>query len=273
MAAVARIGMVNFINTAPFYSVWQKEVTNASWQVVEAAPSHLCRMLNAGELDMGIVSSHEYARNPQAYVVVDGLSISSSGPVGSVCLFSREDSRQLDGKYISLSPQSQTSNSLIKIILEEFYHLHPNYLSGERQEQHLADALLAIGDEALRLRMRRAYRYQLDLGEIWHNHTGLPFVFALWVVRKSFWRKHRDLVQTIQQTLLACIKKGKEQLVSISKDVAPLIPMPEQECFEYLSGLEYDLDDAKKLSLERFFGFLISRHDVEPGALPVRYCL
>ena len=52
-----RIGMVNFINTAPLYDIWQRTVNRPEWNVVEAAPSVLNRMLYANELDMGLVSS------------------------------------------------------------------------------------------------------------------------------------------------------------------------------------------------------------------------
>jgi len=54
-----RIGMVNFINTAPLYDVWQRTVNRPEWNVVEAPPTVLNSMLYANELDMGLVSSQE----------------------------------------------------------------------------------------------------------------------------------------------------------------------------------------------------------------------
>ena len=82
-----RIGMVNFINTAPLYDVWLRTVNRSDWTVVEAAPSVLNRMLYAEQLDMGLVSSQEYAAHPEKYLLLDDISISASGPVGSVFLF------------------------------------------------------------------------------------------------------------------------------------------------------------------------------------------
>ena len=56
-----RIGMVNFINTAPIYEIWKKTVFRSDWEIIAAAPRVLNRMLYADELDLGCVSSYEYA--------------------------------------------------------------------------------------------------------------------------------------------------------------------------------------------------------------------
>ena len=109
-----RIGMVNFINTAPLYDVWLRTVKRPEWTVVEAAPSVLNGMLYTDQLDMGLVSSQEYAAHPENYQLLDDISISASGPVGSVFLFSRCEPQSLMGKVVLLSSQSQTSVSLVK---------------------------------------------------------------------------------------------------------------------------------------------------------------
>ena len=88
MQVRARIGMVNFINTAPFYEVWRRTVHRPEWQVTEATPAVLNGKLYAGELDLGFFSSHEYAVHPASYKILGDLSISASGPVGSVLLLS-----------------------------------------------------------------------------------------------------------------------------------------------------------------------------------------
>jgi chorismate dehydratase len=46
-------------------------------------PSALCKRLANGELDVALVSSFEFLRNP-IYRIVNGVSISSDGPVYSV---------------------------------------------------------------------------------------------------------------------------------------------------------------------------------------------
>jgi predicted solute-binding protein len=47
------------------------------------------------------------------------------------------------------------------------------------------DAFVIAGDDALRRRRgARGYEHRYDLGEVWHEMTSLPFVFARWMARK-----------------------------------------------------------------------------------------
>ena len=273
MECQARIGMVNFINTAPLYEVWQEKIKCPSWQITEAAPTTLNRMLYKNELDLGFVSSHEYAAHPYLYRLLDNLSISATGPVGSVFLFSRLKPEELGGKLVLLSSQSQTSVALVKIILEEFYHVFPDYAVNNRmQEQGRATAVLAIGDDALRLLREKTYPYSLDLSELWHRQTDLPFVFAVWAVREEFWQQDNACVLKIHQELLRCVTEGRKNLRPICEVVAPRIPMSTAACYDYLCGMEYDLSPLKKQALETFFSLLIKRGEVLPAALPIKYC-
>lgn len=270
-----RIGMVNFINTAPIYEVWKKSVTRPDWQIIAAAPRVLNRMLFANELDLGCVSSYEYAVHPQHYKILGDLSISASGPVGSVFLFSRLAPEALTDKLVLLSGQSQTSVSLVKIILEEFYGVFPRYIVGSAMEprpDHDAwDSVLAIGDEALRLVNGGAYPIRLDLGEVWHQHTGLPFVFALWTVRQGFCQQEPEQLGAVHRELLRCLDEGRRNLSAISRDVAPRIPMTPEACFRYLQSIEYDLGPEKMEALGRFYNYLIQRNEADPAALPLKF--
>jgi len=275
MKITARIGMVNYINTAPLYEVWRQTVQRADWQVTEAPPSLLNRLLHENELDLGFVSSQEYALHPGEYRILSDLSISATGPVGSVFLFSDLPIDSLDNQLILLSFQSQTSVSLVKIILEEFYQLRPRYRSGSitlAQEEEKPVAILAIGDEALRLSVADRYPYRLDLGEAWQARTGLPFVFAVWAVREDFCRKDPDTVLAIHLELQRCLRQGKEQLREISATVAGRVLMDEEACYRYLQGIEYDLSSEKQEALKRFFEYLISRGEVPAAALPLKVC-
>ncbi len=266
---VARIGMVNFINTAPLYVIWQQRVKRPDWQVVEGAPSTLNRMLCNNELDLGFVSSHEYGANPHLYRVLAGLSISATGPVGSVFLFSRIPPDELSGKLIGLSPQSQTSNALVKIILEEFFGVMPCYESSKGGREDVT-ARLAIGDEALRLQQQGDFPVCLDLSHVWQQHTGLPFVFAVWAVRDDFFRQNEQCVHDIRRELLSCIEEGKKELPAVCRQVAPRIPMDVEDCRRYLAGIEYDLGPRKLQALELFFDYLIRRGELPGAALPVK---
>ena len=275
MKITARIGMVNFINTAPLYEVWRQTVRRADWQVTEAPPAVLNRMLHENKLDLGFVSSQEYALHPDEYRIMSDLSISATGPVGSVFLFSDLPIDSLDNQLILLSSQSQTSVSLVKIILEDFYQLRPRYRSGSitlAQEEEKPVAVMAIGDEALRLAVADRYPHRLDLGEAWQARTGLPFVFAVWAVREEFCRKEPDTVLAIHHELHHCLRQGKKRLWEISAIVAERIPMEQGACYRFLKGIEYDLGSEKQKALKRFFEYLIARGEVPATALPLKVC-
>jgi len=266
-----RIGMVNFINTAPLYEIWKEQVREPAWQVVEDTPARLNRLLAEGAIDLGLVSSHEYAQAPEEYVLLPGLSISATGAVGSVFLFAPGPVEALGGKTVFLSPHSQTSNSLARVILEEFAGVTPCYEIGFGEDAPAGSAVVAIGDRALRLRRQGAFAHVVDLGECWQRHTNLPFVFALWAVRRDFARRAPATLARIHGRLLECVARGRERLGEISARVAPRIPMPEEDCRRYLERIEYGLDAVKLEALERFFGYLVERGEASPRSLPLRF--
>jgi len=271
---MARIGMVNYINTAPIYEIWKEQVHEEGWQVVEAPPARLNRMLAREELDLGFVSSFEYAVRPDRYRILADLSISATGPVGSVFLFSRVEPEKLAGQPVLMTGQSDTSVSLLKIVLEEFVGVQPAFFRGEVFAERALDtepaAVLAIGDEALRLRVEQRYPVQLDLAEAWHRETGLPFVFAVCAVREKYLKRHAGEVRKIHQTLLTCRARGLARLPEICERVARRIPMDCVACSSYLHAMEYDLQYIKQEALKEFFTLLIRRGEVDARSLPLK---
>jgi chorismate dehydratase len=273
----ARIGMVNFINTAPLYEVWQRTVRRPEWRITEGVPAVLNSLLKEGRLDLGFISSHEYALHPENYRILRDLSISATGAVGSVFLFCRREPQELAGGRILLSTQSQTSVYLVRIILEEFYGVMPEYVDGAIAD-HPGDpadfaGVLAIGDEALRMNGSGEFPFKLDLGRVWHERTGLPFVFAVWAVREDFYRQAPATVAAIHRELLRCVAEGRQDLRFISSLVAPRIPMVAEECYQYLQGIEYDLGSAKQQGLKLFCEYLAKRGEGDQDALPLKFCL
>ena len=145
-------------------------------------PSALCAQLARGDLDVALVSSFEFLRNP-IYRIVDGICISSDGPVYSVVVAYGGD-RPLP--EIELDPASETSVVLLRYLVTE---------RGEafRAVQIAVDLLsplqrgrarLLIGDHAIRFRQKFGDTYHYwDLGTEWRSVTALPFVYALWLVR------------------------------------------------------------------------------------------
>ncbi len=269
---IARIGMVNYLNTAPIHEKWKSTEQPKNWQLIEETPANLNKKLAEGQIDMGFVSSYEYGLHPERYKILSGLSISANGPVGSVFLFSHVPMNQLDQTPVLFSAQSETSVNLVKIILENFQNVRPIYSVGDimAASEEKFKAVMAIGDDALRLVEKSTYLYQYDLADIWKRQTGLPFVFALCVVRDEFCSEQPEMLAAIHRELVRCRDEGKRDLEAICEISAQRIPMSKKKCHQYLTAIEYDLGEQKRKALETFFDFLIKRGDISEKALPLK---
>lgn len=166
-----RIGCVKYLNSRPLICAYDGEV-------VFDHPSALARMLAAGELDAALVPTFETLRSP-VYDLVDGVAIACDGPVYSVILAHRGPLKSTAS--VALDPASLTSAHLVQVILAEFHGTRPAF--GKDGE-----ARLIIGNQAIEFRQSEEAKGAwevLDLGEEWKKQTGLPFVFAMWALRKG----------------------------------------------------------------------------------------
>ena len=143
-------------------------------------PSALCAQLARGELDVALVSSFEFLRNP-IYRIVDGISISSDGPVYSVVLAHVGEINEIE--QIELDPAAETSGNLLRCLLGEL-KMRPRFVATSTSGLGKSTARLLIGNQAIRFRQEHASEFRFwDLGEQWKKLVGLPFVYALWLVR------------------------------------------------------------------------------------------
>ena len=168
-----RIGCVKYLNARPLIHGWPTDV-------VLDHPSALCAQLARGELDVALVSSFEFLRNP-IYRIVDGISISSDGPVYSVVVAHLGEISAVE--EIELDPAAETSGNLVRCLLSEL-KLWPRFVATSMSSLPKGTARLLIGDQAIRFRQERANEFQFwDVGEQWKKLVELPFVYALWLVR------------------------------------------------------------------------------------------
>jgi chorismate dehydratase len=166
-----RVGCVKYLNARPLIRGWVGQVTLDN-------PAALCAQIARGELDVALVSSFEFLRNP-IYRIVDGISISSDGPVYSVVVAHRQKIAEIE--EIELDPASKTSVNLLRCLLAE-RDLNPRFVQMPASP-HADAARLLIGDQAIRFRRDHPDFQFWDLGEAWKEAAGLPFVYALWLIR------------------------------------------------------------------------------------------
>ncbi len=176
---VARIGCVRYLNSKPLIHGHGEEV---SFEV----PASLADGLHEGRLDVALSPIFELMAHP-GYLIVDDVAIASKGAVFSVFIAYQGDLSKLHTLYLDTA--SRTSANLQRVLLAEFHGLHPREVpcpAGQPPAQlREGEGALLIGDPAIDFRLawgEDRCRY-LDLGEEWLRATGLPFVFAAWLVR------------------------------------------------------------------------------------------
>lgn len=168
-----RVGCVKYLNARPLIRGWQGQVDFDH-------PSALCKRLANGELNIALVSSFEFLRNP-IYRIVDNVSIASVGPVYSVVVAHSGDISGID--EVELDPAAETSGNLLRCLLAKL-NLAPRFIRSSISPITARRARLLIGDQAIRFRQKHRTEFHFwDLGEQWNKLVGLPFVYALWLVR------------------------------------------------------------------------------------------
>jgi chorismate dehydratase len=166
------LGSVPYLNARPLH--WSiKE------PVVFLEPSKLAVELAEGRLQAGLVALVHVLENPDTYHVVNGIAIGSLNSVYSVVLAHAIPVVRL--KTVALDPASETSNLLLRVLLHKYYRIEPRYVSPDEA----AEGQLIIGDPAISYRQSHPDERYLDLSQSWHAHTGHPFVFAVWAVRRD----------------------------------------------------------------------------------------
>ena len=171
-----RLGAVSYLNAAPHVHSLEGD---PGFRLEREVPSRVARRLHAGEVDLGLIPSIEYAFGD--YAIVPGAAVASRGAVRSVCLFHHGPLERV--RRVALDTSSRTSAALVRILLHDRLDRAPQYVPMAPSLVDMlavADAALLIGDPALDHEGEAA---RLDLGEEWSRLTGLPFVFAFWAGR------------------------------------------------------------------------------------------
>ncbi len=178
------VGTVSYLNALPL-------LQGLPFPIRKEVPSQLWRLFQQGGLDAALLSTYN-ALHLEESAIVDGIAIASRGEVYSVILAYEGELKEL--KEIELDPSSHTSNYLLQIILKEFYGLTPKYMTTVVAPQNKLLPRLIIGDPAIEFR-KKATCSILDLGAEWFRFTQLPFVFAVWCLKKE--SSHQELLRRV----------------------------------------------------------------------------
>jgi chorismate dehydratase len=170
-----RVGSVPYLNAAPL-------TRGLDDQILFATPAQLAERLHKGKLDAALVSVTEVLFH-EGYDILDGVAVASLGEVKSVLLAHRAPLEE--ARVVHCDPASLTSVNLLRVLLAE-RGVRPEFKSLASYDfGSLPDYTLLIGDTALDFTHTPHERQVWDLGSAWHELTRLPFVYAVWALRRD----------------------------------------------------------------------------------------
>jgi len=248
-----QIGAVSYLNSRPLIEGLGELLPSAN--LVLDYPSRLADSLSAGRLDVALIPSVEYFRRP-GYEVVSDACVAARGEVLSVKLYCRVHPGNI--RRLALDEGSRTSAALTKVILADRYGVIPQ-TEALRMESTTrdssADAVLLIGDRAMH-DPAESFVEVMDLGQVWYDWTGLPFVFAMWVARQE---ANTDGIEDI---LSQARDLGLERIAEIAAEGAPRLGLTESVAYNYLTkNLHYHMTSAERSGL-RLFCELAAQHNL-----------
>jgi len=257
-----KLGSPLYINTLPLLFYFPQN--NPYFEIILEVPKKLNQSLAKGEIHGSLSSSVFYAKNFRKYLILPDISISAVGEVKSVILYHKVPLEKLDNKKIGITPETESSFNLLRILLEEFMDIKPKYIElyknwgtlTEEEKKELS-GYLAIGDEALTLQFNNQNKSALitDLAELWLKYTHLPFVFALFIVRKDIAKKYKNELKEFCNNLYYARAQALSNLREIVKK--SYLNLPKEFLFNYLTHLEYDFSGLKQRAFITFCEYLL----------------
>jgi len=237
---------IPYANAAPFYALWGQ----APFAVRNLNPRDLGREAEAGGVDLGLMAVGDFLRLRDRFEMLEpAMGVATHGPVLSVLLFSRRPAAALKGALVSVTPETSTSILLLRLLLDARRELSDiRYIRGLEPAQ--ADAMLVIGDAAMRMRSKRpeGFTHTLDLGADWLEWTGLAFVYAVWAVRSELDAAVRTELGMFLESSLAA---GLSNLPEVARQqTVPGWSAAEVEA--YLRRFHYRLGPDDLAGMERF---------------------
>lgn len=257
-----QIAASSYLNSAPLIWSFQHSSRRDEVELIEAVPARCGQLLAEGVVEVALVPAIEYQRIPDL-VVVSGVCVGSRKKVRSVNLVSKLEELK-DIRRIALDESSRTSATLVKIIFREFLGFEPEWVSAAPDLDRMLqenDAALIIGDPGMTF-SRQGFRI-FDMASLWRQHTGLGFVFAMWMIGPAASANAReiDFVAVCQEGLAR-----KEEIIDFYQ---PLLGLPRDDLQTYLGeNLSFGFDDELRAGLDLYYK-LANKHHLIPGVKPL----
>ncbi len=244
------------------------------YQIHSAMPSQCAAELAAASADIGLIPIAAYATTP-GLAILRGCTIASLDRVRSILLVIKSPGGIGAVLSVAADTASRTSNAYAQIIFRKFHQTNPEFLPFAPDLDAMLEkcdaailigdpALLALGDRDARLARTGESLEYLDLGHVWKQHTGVPWVSAVWAVRPEAINEAMLTAEKVTQDFVDSRDHGRAHIEDLVREWTPRIAVPAATIRSYLSQhIHYVLDEECLAGMDLFF-----RYAAETGVLP-----
>lgn len=273
-----RIGKIRYLNCLPFYFGLSKLLRERNFgpevSFFESYPVAINKAMQDREIDAAPISSLEYLVHQDDYLLMPELAIGARLFARSVLLISKKKIESLNQEVIALSRESLSSASLLRILLKQKFGYRNTFdLTDQDPEVMLQkyQAALVIGDQAIFCQPKELV-YKYDLGEIWQQWTGKPFVFSLWVVRREFAAQYPEQIRLLAVLLKENLLLNLSDPEALLKKGLGIVSADRRFCqlLGYFVNLQYFLDQDMTAGLTKFFE-CAHEEGLAPRPQPLRF--
>jgi len=181
---------------------------------IKVKPEICSERLRQGQVDIGMISSLDYSKGKGNWKIIPEICVSTKGAGKLINLFFNKEIKEID--KIAIDPNDSTATALLNVIMREKYEIAPDFvvIDGDLKDKlNNADAAITSGDQAFQYQQTNSF--YLDLCDEWFDFTGLPFVYAFWVVNENsivdeYINSIKNNTTNINTTILECSKELSE---------------------------------------------------------------
>jgi len=279
---VWRLGVVPYLNADPLAAALRERdaalLVGDAVDVQGLVPSQLLQALLRHDVDAALVSTGGVLPHPELRILPQ-MCVASRGPVRSIQLYCRTPLEQV--RRVALDASSRSAVALTRVLFAERWRMRPEFITRPPDLPTMleeADAALLIGNPSLLAnevlksgQWRGPELTCYDMGEEWHQLTGLPFVYAVWAAPLRDARGRELDLERLTRALLRAKEWGTQRRELLASRGAAELGLPRPVALEYLTeAIHYDLGPAERAGMARFCELAL-RHEVLPPTAAVRF--
>jgi chorismate dehydratase len=245
-------------NVLFYYGLETNPETLANLDFITLIPSELSSAVAGEKVDAGPIPLVTMFAVGDRYEPLGDLCVATTGRTRSVLLFSRRPIETLDKATIGLSRETVTAARLLRVLFAQLYGVKiKRYVSANEPN----DGILLVGDQALLNRNGiEGYPHITDLGEVWYDRTGLPFVYSVWMVRKALPSEQKEYLKTV---LANSVTEGWKHLTAALADKTKNLGMSRAAVREYLDSFIFRMGPAEHDGIAKFTELEIMTRNLE----------